>query len=178
MQLMMIGRAARTAIITVFLLCLTIPLFSGVSWARVVRVYQGQLNLNTASVAELTRLPGVGETIAFRIVKERERRKIFKQKKELLGVKGISPQGYERLKEIVDVQGENSLKVYLDVNTISKPVLLGLPGMTTGEARSLLAYRKEHGPFATLDDLLHVPGIDRKRLTELEEWLTVADRTR
>jgi competence protein ComEA len=177
MQLM-IGRTARSALLTIFLLCLTITLFAGVASAKVVRIYQGQLNLNTASVAELTRLPGVGETIAVRIVKERERRKLFKQKNELLGVKGISPQGYERLKEIVSVQGDNSLKIYLDVNTISKPVLLGLPGMTNGEARSLIAYRKAHGPFTTLEDILHVPGIDRKRLAELEEWLTVADRTR
>ena len=37
------------------------------------RVYTGKLNINSASAADLTRLSGVGEVIAFRIIKERER---------------------------------------------------------------------------------------------------------
>ena len=146
--------------------------------ARVVRVYEGKLNVNTASAADLTRLPGVGEVIAFRIVKERDRRGAFRETNELEEIKGVSVRVYEGIREHVAVQGENSLKVYTDLNTITKPLLLGLPGMSEGEARSILNFRKDHGGFEKVGDLLRVPGIGKKRLAELSEWLTVAGDTR
>jgi len=142
--------------------------------AGVLRVYEGKLNVNAASAADFTRLPGIGEVIAFRIVKERERRGAFKDIKELKEIKGISGRIYEDLKYHVATQGENRLKVYIDLNTITKPLLLGLPGMSEGQARSILNFRKSRNRFEKVEDLLQVPGIDKKRCAELSEWLTVA----
>ncbi len=142
--------------------------------AKVVRVYTGKLNINTASSADLTRLPGIGEVIAFRIVKAREAKKEFRDIKELRSVKGISERVYEGLKKYVAVTGENTLKVHMDLNTITKPLLLGISGMTENEARSILNYRKTNGSFTRVEDLKRVPGIDDKRFRELAEWVTVA----
>ncbi|MCM2358824.1 MAG: helix-hairpin-helix domain-containing protein [Geobacteraceae bacterium] len=144
--------------------------------ARVERVYHGKLNVNTASAADFTRLPGVGEVIGFRIVKERERRGKFLDTKELKEVKGISARVFEGFRNHVALQGDSNLKVYTDLNTITKPLLLGLPGMSEGEARSILNFRKARGHFEKVEDLLQVPGIDRKRFAELSEWLTVAGK--
>lgn len=146
--------------------------------ARVVRVYEGKLNANTASAADFTRLPGVGEVIGFRIVKERERRGRFRDSKELIGIKGVSARVYEGFRNYVATEGDSNLKVYIDLNTVTKPLLLGLPGMTEGEARSILNFRKAKGGFEKVEELLHVPGIDKKRFAELSEWLTVAGKTR
>ena len=146
--------------------------------ARVVRVYEGKLNVNTASAADLARLPGIGEVIGFRVVKERERRGAFKETKELKGVKGVSERVYEGIRTHVAIQGENSLKVYTDLNTVTKPLLLGIPGMSEGEARSILNFRKARGGFENMEELLQVPGIGKKRLAELSEWLTVVGDSR
>ena len=164
---------ARSLTITLVLLLISVT-----AYGKVVRVYQGKLNVNTASAADLTRLPGIGEVIGFRIVKERERRGAFKDIRELREIKGVSQRVYEGFREHVAVRGENSLKVYTDLNTITKPLLLGIPGMSEGEARSILNYRKAHGGFEEVEDLLKVPGIGKKRLAELSEWLTVADERR
>lgn len=142
--------------------------------AKVLRVYTGKLNINTASSADLTRLPGIGEVIAFRIVKERERLGAFRNTQDLRTVKGVSERVYEGLKNYVAVTGENSLKVRMDLNTVTKPLLLGIAGMTENEARSILNYRKTNGPFTRVEDLKRVPGIDDKRFRELAEWVTVA----
>ncbi|KAF0218910.1 MAG: DNA uptake protein-like [Geobacteraceae bacterium] len=144
--------------------------------ARIVRVYTGKLNVNTASAADFGRLPEVGEVIAFRIVKERERRGTFKDVRELKSVNGISERVYEELKNYVAVSGENNLTVYMDLNTITRSLLLGIPGMTEGEARSILNYRKAKGRFAGMEELRLVPGINDRRFRELAEWLTVARR--
>jgi competence protein ComEA len=140
----------------------------------VVRVYTGKLNINTASSADLTRLPGIGEVIAFRIVKARETKGAFRDTQELRSVKGVSGRIYEGFKKYVAVTGENTLKVHMDLNTITKPLLLGISGMTENEARSILAYRKTNGPYTKVEELKRVPGIDDKRYRELAEWVTVA----
>ncbi len=142
--------------------------------AKVARVYTGKLNINTASSADLTRLPGVGEIIAFRIVKAREAKGAFRGTQELRSVKGVSERVYEGLRNYVAVTGENTLKVYLDLNTVTKPLLLGIAGMTENEAGSILTYRKTYGKFAKVEELKRVPGIDDKRFRELAEWITVA----
>lgn len=144
--------------------------------ARIVRVYTGKLNINTASAADFGRLPGIGEVIGFRIVKAREQRGGFRDIRDLQGIKGISGRVYAGLRNYVAVGGESDLKVYMDLNTVTRPLLLGIPGMTEGEARSILNYRKAKGAFSRMEELRRVPGITEKRCAELGEWLTVARR--
>lgn len=59
----------------------------------------GKVNINTASVSELTTLPGIGETIAQRIVDYRETYGAFTSVMDLDMVKGI---GEKKLAEIID----------------------------------------------------------------------------
>ena len=140
---------------------------------RVVRVYKGSLNVNTASAADFGRLPGVGEVISYRIVKTREEGGAFREVRELKRIKGISERIYAGLKNYVSTKGENNLKVYIDLNTVTKSLLLGLPGMSAVEARSILNYRNSSGGFATVEELRRVPGVTAKRYLELAELLTV-----
>lgn len=150
--------------------------FSATAHARVVRVYVGKLNVNTASAADFTRLPGVGEVTAFRIVKEREKRGQFRDAKELREVKGVSARVFEGFRSYLATRGESDLRVYIDLNTVTMPLLLGIPGMSEGEARSILNFRKARGGFEKVEELLQVPGVERKRFAELSEWLTVVAR--
>ena len=168
----------HVGVFTLLSICLAILLTTGSASAKVIRVYQGQLNVNRASAADFTRLPGIGEVIGFRIVKERERRGQFTDLKELLEVKGVSPRIYGGFKNYLALQGENNLLVHIDLNTVTKPILLGLPGMSAGEARSIINYRKARGTFLSVEDLTQVPGINEKRMHELSEWLTVAKQRR
>ena len=71
----------------------------------------GELNVNTASVEELTLLPGVGEKLAARIIKLRERRDGFQQVDDLLGVRGIGEKNFARMRPFVVVEGESTLAV-------------------------------------------------------------------
>lgn len=56
------------------------------------------VNLNTASVKELTTLPGVGDATAEKIVAYREKHG-FKDTRELMNIKGIGEKKYEKLKD-------------------------------------------------------------------------------
>ncbi len=56
------------------------------------------VDVNTAGVAELERLPGVGPALAARIVAYRESRGRFRRVEELEAVQGLGPATVEKLK--------------------------------------------------------------------------------
>lgn len=65
------------------------------------------VNINTATVEELARLPGVGEVIARRIVRHRARSGKFRKVEELLVIRGISAKKLDKLRPLITV-GEDS----------------------------------------------------------------------
>jgi competence protein ComEA len=63
----------------------------------------GPINLNTATLADLDRLPGVGPVLAQRILDAREAKGGFKAVSDLRKVDGIGDARYEQLKDLVVV---------------------------------------------------------------------------
>jgi competence protein ComEA len=61
----------------------------------------------------------------------------------------------------------------VDVNTADVGELESLPGVGPATAAAIVAYRDEHGPFATVDQLLEVPGIGEAKLAQLRDLVTV-----
>ncbi|HTY38164.1 MAG TPA: helix-hairpin-helix domain-containing protein [Bacteroidota bacterium] len=62
------------------------------------------VNINTASADELKALPGIGATLAARIVAYRDSEGEFESVEDLQNVKGISKKKLEKLKPFVAVQ--------------------------------------------------------------------------
>ena len=65
---------------------------------------QPRVNLNTATSEELTRLPGVGEVIAARIIAYRERHGRFHRPEEIIIVEGFSEKKYRAISEMICVE--------------------------------------------------------------------------
>ena len=62
-----------------------------------------QVNLNTATAAELAKLPGIGPAVAARIVEYRQKNGGFKKAEELMNVRGIGEKMFLKLKPLVTV---------------------------------------------------------------------------
>jgi len=58
---------------------------------------QAKVDINTATVEQLTALPGVGPTLAARIVEHREKSGRFTRTEELLNVKGIGEKSFHKI---------------------------------------------------------------------------------
>ena len=71
---------------------------------------EGKININTASAAELELLPGIGPSIAARIVDYRQEHP-FKERNQIMRVKGVGQKTFAKIKDFLTVEGETTLKL-------------------------------------------------------------------
>jgi competence protein ComEA len=62
------------------------------------------ININTATSAELEKLPGIGEGLAARIIEHREKYGRFRRVEHLLMVRGISERRYQAISALLKVE--------------------------------------------------------------------------
>ena len=63
----------------------------------------GPINLNSATAADLEKLPGVGAAMAARFLEYRQKSGGFKKIEELMNIQGIGERNFLRLKPLVTV---------------------------------------------------------------------------
>lgn len=146
------------------------------------------LDPNRASAVELDRLPGVGPAAARAIVAERERSGGFASLEDLLEVPGVGTGTLARMRSHLQLGPPGprrrppdrtpaptrpAPRAPLDVNRATEAELERLPGVGPALAARMLAQRTRLGRFASLEDLLQVPGIGPKTLERLRPLLTV-----
>jgi competence protein ComEA len=90
-------------------LLLAMSLSSGVALAAAKAAPSGKVNINSASVEQLTSLPGVGEKLAARIVEYRQKSGGFKSIQEIMNVKGVGEKNFAKLQPFLSA-GETAAK--------------------------------------------------------------------
>jgi competence protein ComEA len=127
-----------------------------------------RLDPNTASAAELARLPRIGMRLAKEILADRELRGFFGSAAELDRVAGIGPATVRRLEPFLRFgRAVPTPPRAVDINLATRAELETLPGIGPARAQAILAYRDKHGPFADRFALGRVPGIGRKLAEKL-----------
>ena len=61
------------------------------------------INLNTATVAQLETLPGIGKSTAERILEYRQKNGSFKKVEDLMNVRGIGEKSFLKMKALITV---------------------------------------------------------------------------
>lgn len=59
-------------------------------------------------------------------------------------------------------KAENKAQTRVSLNKAGVSELAGLKGVGEKKAKAIVAYREQHGPFTTVDDLVNVKGIGEK----------------
>jgi len=67
----------------------------------------------------------------------------------------------------------NDLTYPVNVNSASKVELVALPGIGEVIAERIIMTREEKGPFGSLEDLLGVKGITKKKFEQLKPFITI-----
>ena len=76
------------------------------SAAKIRATAANPVNLNSATLAQLQTLPGVGASAAQRIVDYRQKNGSFKKIEELMNVKGIGEKSFLKLKPLITVSAD------------------------------------------------------------------------
>lgn len=64
---------------------------------------EGLVNVNTASAVEIEALPGIGPSLAARILEYREKQGPFKRLEDLMQVRGVGEKNFLKLKSLITV---------------------------------------------------------------------------
>jgi len=75
-------------------------------------------------------------------------------------------------RDIAPIRWAKSVRQFkIDINTARADQLQMLPGVGALLAERILDYRKDNGPFKSLDDLQEVDGLTAKRFSRIKELI-------
>ena len=157
-----------------------------------------KININTASQKELETLSRVGPKTAQNIINYRNENGDFKTIHDIVNVPRIGEKTFQNLSPYItvssnDVKNKVSLKMTgnsaknsisqpvnsnvekININTATKKELESLPRIGPKTADKIIEYRKSHGPFKTIHDIVNVPRIGEKTFQNLSSYITVSN---
>ena len=115
-------------------------------------------------------VPGIGALTAGRIIKHREQLGGFIHVDQLNEVYGLKP---ETIPLIWDYFDFNTVAPrQLDLNTLAVEELAKHPYISYQEAKVLVAYRLQHGPFHQLEDLLRIKIFKAEWVAKIGPYLS------
>ena len=66
------------------------------------------ININTADKNELSRIPGIGESTAEKIILYRTENGEFEKKEDIMNIKGIKEKKFNKIREYIYIENANS----------------------------------------------------------------------
>lgn len=74
---------------------------------------------------------------------------------------------------VLEENQNTSTNGLVNINTASKDELMTLNGVGESKAESIISYRKEHGGFKKIEDIMNIPGIKDALFSKIKEKITV-----
>lgn len=126
-------------------------------------------NLNMANADSLIKIRGIGPVLSERIVKYRNSLGGFHSSHQLSEVYGLSSEVVDQMLKYYEIAP--TLLQKLDINTDSLNHLSRHPYISYSLARIIIAYKQQHGPYQSIEELRKIKVMDDSLYQKLEPYL-------
>lgn len=131
-----------------------------------------KFDLNLVDTSQLKKINGIGVKLSLRIVNYRDALGGFVNMEQLSEIYGLDTAVVSRLRQKSFISNDfRPSQIYL--NTADEPALAAHPYLKKQAARSIVAYRFQHGRFQTIDDLRKIHTMDDQTIQKITPYLTV-----
>ena len=127
------------------------------------------VEINTADTTAFIDLPGIGSTLASRIVLFREKLGGFINVKQIGEVYGLRDSVFQLILPYLRCDSGKIKKLH--INIAGKEELKSHPYIRWSIAAMLVNYRTHHGPFRSIDDLRKIENLEDSALNKLIPYL-------
>ena len=76
---------------------------------------------------------------------------------------------------IITISETSKQEQKININTADEALLCTLPGIGESRAKSIIAYRQEHGHFQRPEDIMDISGIKEAAFAKIRDYITVSD---
>lgn len=128
------------------------------------------VDINSATVESLEKLPGIGVYTAEKIIKYRDLLGGFHQKEQLLEVYNFKLETFEHISPMIKIANEVNK---ININTTSFEELDKHPYITKNVANSIVKLRAQKGTFQKLEDIMESKLISEELFFKLKPYLTL-----
>lgn len=151
-----------------------LPIFNPLDTGKVILPASVQKILfSEADSITLQIVPGIGPAMASRVIKFRENLGGLVHKDQLKEVFGMKEEVADQIWNYFDFDRPSLRKIPInqaDINTLAKHPYIGY-----GEAKVIFAFRNQHGPFSSADDLLKIKIFKEDWVNKLSPYLSFSD---
>jgi competence protein ComEA len=128
-------------------------------------------DINLADTGTLVDLPGIGSKLAARIVQFREKLGGFYSIEQVAEIYGLQDTIYRLIRPYLLLTAAMLRKI--PVNSAGFDTLNAHPYIQSAEARAIVQYRKQHGAFESLNDLLKINILNAEWLEKVGPYLEI-----
>jgi DNA uptake protein ComE-like DNA-binding protein len=137
---------------------------------RHVRKKIEPFDINAADTSAFIALPGIGSKLASRIVLFRERLGGFYDVRQIGEVYGLQDSIFRKISPMLKCSPHNIKKI--EINTAGEETLKIHPYIRWQMANALVAYRNQHGPFHSAEDVAKLENLDTEAVKKMMPYIS------
>lgn len=127
-------------------------------------------DINTADTTALIALPGIGNKLAFRIINFRDKLGGFYSVAQVAETFGLPDSTFQKIKQYLKLDNTSVRKININMATADE--LKAHPYIKWALANPIIAYRKEHGLFAKVEDIKKIMAVTDDIYNKIAPYLT------
>lgn len=129
------------------------------------------VDINTGDTSAFIALPGIGSKLAARIVSFRDKLGGFYSIGQLGETYGLPDSSFQKIKQYLKLEKTAVRKININSATVDE--LKAHPYIRYNIANPIIAYRNEHGPFNSVEDIRKVMAVTNEVYNKISAYLSI-----